>query len=186
MRLRFILYGLVLVACGVLSYFLTVNSDSNGNLWHVAPFYGSVLITVGWVVTAELSVRNSKRQHTITLITQHTADPERIKNRDVILKHLPSYKDKLTKAIASFDDETHELTKAIDIELNFYEFLAAAVARDDVDESLLIETLRTKFLKFFEQNMDYIAHWQKDGGTTWIHITDMYRRWSRLNIQNQS
>jgi DNA phosphorothioation-dependent restriction protein DptG len=184
-RMRYILYGVVLASCGLLSYMLTADSNANGVLWHIAPFYGSVLLTVGWVVSAELNVKNSKRQHTIVLITQHTSDRQRIENRDVILKYLPSYKDKFTEDLVSFGNETHELTKAIDLELNFYEFLAAAVLRDDVDEDLLVETLRTKFLKFFEQNQDYIAHWQKDGGTTWIHITDMYRRWSKLSIHTR-
>src|SRR5579872_2799156 len=166
--MRYLLYGVVLASCALLSYVLTVDSTTNGMLWHIAPFYGSVLLTVGWVVSAELNVKNSKRQHTINLITQHTSDRQRIENRDVILKYLPSYKDKFTQDIVSFGNETHELTKAIDLELNFYEFLAAAVLRDDVDEDLLIETLRTKFLKFFEQNQDYIAHLQRDGSTTWI------------------
>jgi hypothetical protein len=89
MRLRYFLYAIIFAACGILSHVLTTNSDADGNLWHVAPFYGSALPTVGWVFSSELSVKNSKRQHTITLVTQHTSDPQRIKNRDVILKYLP-------------------------------------------------------------------------------------------------
>lgn len=91
----------------------------DGKVWNAAPFLGSLLITIGWIVTSEVAIGNSRRQHTITLITQHAFDVTRAANRDIIKLTLPSYQSKLMASMADFVDETLPLLKAIDLELNF-------------------------------------------------------------------
>ena len=122
--------GVAALAAAVL-YPLVRETAQSGQIWHAAPFFGSVLIAVGWIVTAEVNIRNSKKQHPFMLITQHLLDPNRAKNRATIRTVLPTYKTKLTPQMVDFDDENHEVIKALDVELNFYEFVAVGARRDD-------------------------------------------------------
>src|SRR5713226_9340956 len=117
-RARHLLYAAVAVVAAALSWSLFQESDQGpGQLWHAATFYGSALITLGWIFTSEINIRNAKRQHTINVITQHAFDKTRIDNREKIKSKLPSYKDKLTPQIEDFDKENSDLLKAIDLEL---------------------------------------------------------------------
>ena len=154
--------------------------SANGAMWHAAPFFGSVLITIGWIVTSEINIKNSRRQHTITLITQHAFDPKRAENRDTIRKYLPTFETPLLSSMVDFDSEANELLKAIDLELNFYEFLAVGAHRGELDEQLIRECLHTQFCKFYEQTQYYVSHWQQKGSSsTWSHLSKMYLRWSQ-------
>jgi uncharacterized membrane protein YuzA (DUF378 family) len=181
LRRRHLVYIAVgLVALGVLYPLLRETMEADGQVWHAATFLGSILLTIGWIVTSETTIRNARRQHTITLITQHAFDPKRAENRDVIKKYLPTYQTRLTRDLVDFSDEKHELLKAIDLELNFYEFLAIGAHRDDVDDAFLRESLYGQFSNFYRQNTDYIRHWQGIGsGSTWSHLSRMYVRWSQ-------
>jgi hypothetical protein len=180
-RRHFLYIAVALIAVAVLVPLLAETMRPGGEVWHAATFLGSVLITIGWVVTSETAIRNSRRQHTITLITQHAFDPNRGRNRDIIKKYLATYQTRLTKEIVDFSDERHELLQAIDLELNFYEFLAVGAATDDLDERLLRQSLHSQFCNFYLQNLDYIKHWQALGsGSTWSQMSRMYVRWSRL------
>jgi len=179
MRWRHWVYvGVAILVGVVLSPLLRETRAPDGAIWHAATFFGSILITVGWVVTSETAIRNAKRQHTISLITSHMSDPTRISNRKVIKKALPTYDTKLTLDKAgSFDDETLPLLEAIDMELNFYEFAAAGIQSDDIDEALLRECLRGQFCNLYRQNEDYINHWRSKRSLTWQHLSAMYQRW---------
>jgi hypothetical protein len=179
-RRHFIYMAVAVLTAAVLYPLLSETIGPDGAVWHAATFFGSILVTIGWVVTSETAIRSSKRQHTITLITQHAFDPKRGENRDIIKRYLPTYQTRLTPQIADFSDETHPLLKAIDLELNFYEFLAVGAHRDDLDERLLRESLYGQFSNFYRQNIDYIKYWQAIGeGSTWSHMTKMYVRWSQ-------
>jgi hypothetical protein len=180
-RRRYLIYVTVaLIAAGVLYPLLSETMAPNGEVWHATTFLGSVLITIGWVVTSETAIRNARRQHTISLVTQHAFDPKRLENRDIIKKYLPTYQTRLTQSIVTFSDEKHELLKAIDLELNFYEFLAIGAHRDDLDEKLLRESLHSQFSNFYSQNVHYVRYWQENtSASTWSHSTKMYERWSR-------
>jgi len=145
---------------------------------HLAPFLGSILVSIGWIVTSEVNIGNSRRQHTITLITQHAFDAQRAANRDIIKKHLPSFQSKLLPTLSIyFDDETSPLLKAIDLELNFYEFLAVGAASGNLDESLIRQSLGSQFMAFYVQVEAYIAHWRAKNDTTWRELSRMYTRW---------
>jgi hypothetical protein len=144
----------------------------------LAPFVGYILVTIGWIVTSEVNIGNSKRQHTITLITQHAFDAQRAANRDTIRLSLPRYHTKLLPSpTIDFDDESSALLKAIDLELNFYEFLAVGAASGNLDERLIRESLGSQFKAFYVQVEAYIAHWRAKNEKTWRELSLMYTRW---------
>jgi hypothetical protein len=179
MRRRHWVYAAVGLLAALISAWL-IREDlrgPDGQFWHAAPFFGSVLITVGWIVTSETAIRNSKKQHTIGMINQHRFGSIRDNNLRTIQKYLPSYTTIFTRSIVDFDDEKHELLHALDAELNFYDFAAAAVEKDDVDEALLQECLHNQLLNLFEQAGDYIAYWNGLNALTWCRAIEMRKRW---------
>jgi hypothetical protein len=111
------------------------------------------------------------------MINQHRFGPTRDNNLRIIQKYLPSYTTIFTRSIVDFNDEKHELLHALDAELNFYDFAAAAVEKDDVDEALLQECLHNQLLNLFEQAGDYIAYWNGLNALTWCRAIEMRKRW---------
>ena len=184
-RRHFVYLAVVVVAALVLYPLLQETIRQGGEIWHAAPFLGSMLIAIGWIVTSEANIRSSKRQNTIMLITQHLLDNNRTKNRTTIRKTLPTYETNFTPQMVSFDDEDHELIKALDIELNFYEFIAAAARRDDLDEKLLKVCLRGMFTHFHKQCSDYIKHWQTKNSDTWSQMDWMRRKWDKPGFRER-
>jgi len=179
MRRRFWLY-LAVGALGatVLGALVRETAGASDQIARLAPFLGYILITIGWIVTSEVNIGNSRRQHTITLITQHAFDPQRAANRDVIKRTLPNYRTKLhADTVIDFDDETSGLLKAIDLELNFYEFLAVGVVSGNLDESLIKQSLGSQFAAFYVQVEEYVAHWRRKNDKTWRELSRMYTRW---------
>lgn len=179
MRRRFWVYLAVCVlGAAVLGALIRETAGAPDQVARIAPFLGYILITIGWIVTSEVNIGNSRRQHTITLITQHAFDQQRAGNRDIIKRTLPNYRTKLRASpTVDFDDETSSLMKAIDLELNFYEFLAVGAASGNLDESLIKQSLGSQFMAFYVQVEDYVAHWRGKDVKTWRELSGMYTRW---------
>ena len=166
------------VAMTFLGRLVNETSAASDQIYRLAPFIGSLLVAVGWIVTSEVNIGNSRRQHTITLITQHAFDAQRAANRDIIKQSLPSFRTRLQPGpTIDFDDENATLLKAIDLELNFYEFLAVGVASGNLDERLIRESLGSQFKAFYIQVEAYIAHWRAKNDKTWRELSRMYTRW---------
>lgn len=181
-RRRYILYLIVgLTAGGFLGLLIRDTSGAADQVTRLAPFVGYILVTIGWIVTSEVNIGNSRRQHTITLITQHAFDAQRAANRDIIRQALPSFQTVLLPSpTIDFDDENAPLLKAIDLELNFYEFLAVGAASGNLDESLIRQSLGGQFVAFYVQVEAYIAHWRAKNDKTWRELSLMYTRWLGL------
>ncbi len=180
MRRRFWLYLAVgAMAAAFLAALVRETSGLSDQIARLAPSFGYILITIGWIVTSEVNIGNSRRQHTITLITQHAFEPQRAAHRDIIKLTLPTYRSRLHAAPGlDFDDELSPLLKAIDRELNFYEFLAVGAASGNLDERLLKESLGGQFKAFYAQVEEYVVHWRKKNDATWRELSRMYARWS--------
>ncbi len=178
-RRRFWVYvsvGVVVAAFPALLIHDTSNTP--GQTYRIAPFVGYILVTIGWIVTLEVNIGNSKRRHTITLITQHAFDAQRATNRDIIKQSLPSFQSKLLPTtIIDFDDEGSASLKAIDIELNFFEFLSVGASTGNLDESLIRQSLESQFMAFYVQVEAYIAHWRSKNDKTWRELSRIHSRW---------
>jgi hypothetical protein len=180
MRARHAVYALVLVSAIGMGVVLTLEVGWS-NLPSIGAFYGSILVTIGWVLTAEVTIRNSKRQHTITVLTQQAFTKEREDRLDIVKQKLPHYYSKLTPEMVDFDQERDALLKAIDYELDFYEFIAAGLHNDHFDRVLVENTIKSRCMRFVDQAEHYIGHWQSkpDGKTTWAHLMQMYKHWKK-------
>lgn len=148
---------------------------------HPTPFFlfiGPALLTIGWMVSCEIAIRNSRRQHTISVLLQHAFDKHRQENREKIRKLVPNSKSKLTASGGpDFDDEKDPSLFAIDLELNFWDFIAIGIFQGDLDEAMLRRALRSQLRTAFYQYEDYIDHWRKDNDKIWIDLVKLHKRW---------
>jgi hypothetical protein len=173
-----VLAAAIFVFC-TLSVYLW-NPAQPTNLVAIGAFFGSMLVTAGWIVSNEIAILNSRRQHTIAVLSAYYTNPERRKDVDVIKKKLP-YPRKLTASVADFHDSDSEFNKAIDRTLGLHEFIAAAIEQRDIDERLARETISGSFVGFYLQCADYIHYWRFEAPEadreTWINICRVYNKW---------
>lgn len=178
LRRRYLAY----VAVGILAYFLLfyfvrLGYENRGTLLGLAPFLGSLLLTLGWVVSNEISLYNARKQHTIKLLTDYMFTSTRIEDRKLIKAKLSSYKNKLTPEVVEFTSEADEFLQAVDRELNFFEFLAIGLDTGDLDPDVAKKSLLHLFCAFYEQTEAYVDYWHEEAPGTWIYLRRMYPKW---------
>ncbi len=178
-RARYCLYSLVgLVALLGIAYDFYDIFHASGQTWQVTTFPGAVLVATGWIVTNELALRNSRRQHTINLVTTLMTNERRIQDKEKIRSKLPRGKH-LNRTILDYDNENDLLAQAIDRELNFYEFLAIGIFNADLDERMAKRMLRGLVVGFVEQVEDYILYWQSKDRETWADVYALHKKWQQ-------
>lgn len=169
-------------AVGLLAYFILFYSAKealeNNELWRASIFAGTVFVTIGWVVTNEVSLHNSRKQHTIDMMVNYMTNSQFTKDRIVWNKYLPGITDKLTRKIVDFDQEGHELCLVVDRRLNYFEFLAIGLATGDLDKNIAKRSFRSLVCALYEQCEEYVAHWQGRVPDAWVHLTALYDEWS--------
>lgn len=182
-RLRFALYILVL-SIGVLTLVVLIQTAGPNETAgiRISTFLGSILIVVGWIVTNENTINNSRKQHTISLLTEYMHSGQRLLDKNTIKKRLRTYDTRLTPDMADFADENNELLKAIDRELNFMEFLSVGVFRGDLDDAMVRQCMKTIIIAFVGQCEDYVGFWAAKNASTWQNI----RKYSYLLERDKS
>jgi hypothetical protein len=123
-------------------------------------FAGAMLVASGWIVTNEISIRNLRKQHTISLLSDFLIRKERLEDRKLIKKMLPKFALITTVTGVSFDDDNSDLLQAIDRELNFYEFVAVGLENGDLDPYITYSTVRGLMVGFVKQVEAYIDYWR--------------------------
>ena len=176
-RKRHYVYLAVAAVAYYLLYYIGRNAIEKDELWRASIFIGTIFVTIGWIVTNEISLINSRKQHTINLITDYMINTQRIYDKRMIRRYLPAYTTKLTAGIVSFDDEAHELCEAVDRELNFFEFIAIGLETGDLDLDISTRSIKTLMCSFCRQTEDYINHWQDKEPTTWEHMVALWKKW---------
>jgi hypothetical protein len=176
---RYCVYaGVSVIALVALGFDIINNVWGDQKQWQITIFLGSMLIAAGWVVTNEVTIRNSRKQHTINLITTLMTNQKRIEDKEKIREKLPRSQ-RLNRTILDYDAENDPLAQAIDRELNFYEFIAIGLATGDLDENIARRMLDGLLTNCVWQVEDYILHWRSKNKTTWEDVSELYKRWAR-------
>lgn len=147
--------------------------------WQLTTFLGSIIIALGWVVTNEISLNNSRKQHTISLLTNLMNNERRIQDKAVINAILPPYGSPITASMADYEKSTDPFIQAIDRELNFYEFIAVGLDSGDLDPIISKRFLEVLVPNFVEQMTDYIEFWQKKDARIWKYVIELSKAWSK-------
>jgi hypothetical protein len=119
-------------------------------------FLGPTLVAVGWIVTNEINIRNSRKQHTITLTMQYFTNAQRVADKDAVNKALP-YPQVIQANAKNLDDTSDDLLRSVARELNYFDFLAPGVLNRVIDEQLLCRVFGTIIRNYCVQLRPYIA-----------------------------
>ena len=184
---RFATYFFVAASAAYILFWLW----GHPSLAYLGPFFGSILITIGWMVTSHITVRNAQRQHTVTIISHYNEDKSSQEFGSLIVKYWPdattpiaprdgadNAADYNCRQIPSFDAAYHELFAAMDYELNALEFMSVAVFNETMDEQMLKDSLKTRFTLSRKLMRLYIeARRQQYGTTIWCNFSALCDKW---------
>jgi hypothetical protein len=140
-------------------------------------FLGPMLVTFGWVFTNEVNIRNSRRQHTITLIMQYFTNTQRIDDKEEIYREVPS--DKTIDQIVQFADLSQDLLRTVTRELNYFEFLASAILSREIDGKLMHRVFQDIVIRHGKTLGPFIKHCRTDSASTWADFVELYEQWKR-------
>jgi hypothetical protein len=164
---------LTYVACLTAIY----HSAERQDFWkYLGLFLGPALVAIGWIVTNEVNVLNSRKQHTINLILQYFTNAQRIKDKDCLNSDLPWPK-KIDGAVVNFDNTADPLLRTVARELNYFDFLASAILRREIEERLLRRVFQDVVRHYYIQFESYIQHWRAENTDTWADFVSLYDRW---------
>ena len=153
------------------------HSDARHEFWKYLGLYlGPALVALGWVVTNEVNVLNSRKQHTINLILQYFTNAKRIEDKDRINSDLP-WPAKIDRIKLDFDDSSDLLLRTVARELNYLDFLASAILRHEIEDTLLRRVFQDIVRHYYMQCEPYILHWQQKNPETWMDFAKLYDKW---------
>jgi hypothetical protein len=169
--------GVVVIYGAVLAH-LYVNGTADDFWKYVGLFLGPVLVAFGWVFTNEINIRNSRKQHTINLILQYFTNAQRIADKDALRKALP--KGTTIDDVRGLDGPNADLLLTVMRELNYFDFLASAILRREIDEGLMRRVFEDIVIGHAIQLWPDIKKSQQRGTeNTWADFVALYRRWTK-------
>jgi hypothetical protein len=178
-RRHFVYVGMAAIALLIYVAALAAlyHSQDRQDFWKYLGLYlGPALVALGWVVTNEVNVLNSRKQHTINLILQYFTNAKRIEDKDRINSQL-AWPAKIDAAKFNFDDTANPLLRTIARELNYFDFLASAILRREIEDRLLRRVFQDIVRHYYIQCEPYILHWQQKNPETWADLAALYDRW---------
>jgi hypothetical protein len=177
---RYFVYGFLLViACFTYTAALAGIYDPTNltDFWKFAGlFLGPTLVAVGWIVTNEINIRNSRKQHTVTLIMQYFTNAQRVVDKDAVNSALPFPK-VIEVTDKGFDDTSDPFLRSVARELNYLDFLASGVLNREIDEPLLRRVFGTFIRHYCVQLRPYIDHWRSKDPSYWEDLLALDQRW---------
>jgi hypothetical protein len=177
-RRHFVYTGVAAIAALIYAAALAAIYDKNrDDFWKYAGLYfGPALVAAGWIVTNEVNVLNSRKQHTINLIVQYFTNTKRIEDKDFINTHLP-WPTIVSGTSLDFENTGTDLLRTIARELNYFDFLASAILRREIEEHLLRRVFQNIVRHYYIQFEPYIIHWQAKNPETWADLGALYDKW---------
>jgi hypothetical protein len=177
---RHYVYG-ILLALTAFTYVAALSALADprnpAEVWKFAGlFWGPTLVAIGWIVTNEVNIRNSRKQHTVNLVMQYFTNVQRVSDKDVVNGALP-YPQVLDASAMNFDDTKDPLLRSVARELNYFDFLASGVLNREIDEQLLRRVFEIIIRHYCLQFAPYIDHWRRKDGSYWKDLLALEQRW---------
>jgi hypothetical protein len=177
-RRHFVYVGVAAIAALIyVAALVAIYHSDREDFWKYLGLYlGPALVAAGWVVTNEVNVLNSRKQHTINLILQYFTNAKRIEDKDYINSQVP-WPTKVDGAKHDFDDTAIPLLRTVARELNYFDFLASAILRREIEDRLLRRVFQDIVRHYYIQCEPYILHWQRKNPETWADLAALYDKW---------
>ncbi|KZB70095.1 MULTISPECIES: DUF4760 domain-containing protein [Thalassospira] len=138
------------------------------------------LATLGWIVSASLSRKLSRKQHTMSALL---ADEDLIQGSEKIRDYVATGTYPI-KGSDEYDEWLQGLRKC----LNYYEFLCSGILRKDFDEELIKINERYNLLTLYQYAYSYIdenrnktpqGHKTQDRSRIYLSMETISRRWEK-------
>jgi hypothetical protein len=106
----------------------------------------------GWMIQALIAVRNSRKQHTMSVLLQTRMSAEFNKNVAIIEKTFPE------GSVISYSkaNRNKQTLSAVRYVLNYYEFIAVGLRHRDLDETLMRDCICSQMCRFLLRADDVI------------------------------
>jgi hypothetical protein len=134
----------------------------DANLTNLIGCFAALLALFGWIVTAWVSIYNSRKQHSINVLF-HSRMSEVYQSRvNVIVDAFPGGRSKITRSGLV---PSTEADRAVTFLLNYYEFIAVGIWHGDLDEAIIRDCIRTQMLAMTTRCADIIDDSRKGDGS---------------------
>jgi hypothetical protein len=203
--------GGFLFACALtafyLSYYLIVgNLSSQGSaakLLDLPPLLLALWAAItGWYVHFQLTCRNHRVSNAVSIVLSRSTNADLRRRLDMLRKYLPTKqhideldtsffrRDSMERAKAGFKPDDPQcvrnmrLTQSVDALkylLNYYEFMAVAIALGDLEESIVYETVSPHVVGLYDRAAAYLKFARgKEGGEplAFEHLGALVDRWT--------
>lgn len=144
---------------------------------------GSIVAAVtGWIITSWVSLRNTKRQHTITVLLQSRlsqAYQQRMKDAIAIYPVTPNLT--LFQECDLNCPEKKEAIEGIKYLLNYFEFIAVGIKYGDLDEKTLRQSMRGILNTLVTISDIYIKYSIKKYPLVYEHLLWLNNKWRQTN-----
>lgn len=184
---------IVVFSLGVFIIFFIPENRSSGPI-----IYCGVLATLGWLYSNVISVHNGRKAHTMTVLLQMRLSSEMRQHRANVFSrypyslaripadHLPELKRERASP-ENFIAPKIPILESIYFIINYYEFIAAGVELDDLDETLIKNTIRGILVENYSFYEEIIMDARKssDGRINekvYQHFTNLVNRYKEPQI----
>lgn len=132
-----------------------------------AIFLAGFVAACGWLYTTNETRENGKKAHTLNILLQMRNSAEYNKHRSVIFKYLNDY-DRINYNIISskqkeIDDPDINLMQSARYIANYFEFICVGYVSRDLDEAILIKSMRSILIRFYEWFEPFLEEEKMDG-----------------------
>lgn len=127
------------------------------------------------------------KQHTVTILFESRLSPEFRRLNALRRSEYPAGDDILYsewstayfvgKQGSEQKTSSTDAARALIELLNYYEFLALGIAKDDLDEELLKKSLRGIMCALVDDARDVIFHLREKNIRTYENLSDLYEQW---------
>lgn len=157
-----LIFGFVVISFVITAFFVfdTANRAS------IAILVGGFIAACGWIYTNDASRENAKKAHTLTILLQMRNSGEFNKHKDIVLDHLDLSTPVNTKMILEAQERVKEkginIVRSVRFVANYFEFLSAGYVTRDLDEALLIRSMRSIMIRFHVQFEPFLQEERKE------------------------
>lgn len=155
-----VLFLLMLVwvpALTLLYHVIRTHTDSPAttpNPTAMIAYVAALAALAGWMFQGWLSVRNSRKQHTMNVLLQTRLNPQFADHASKIEAVFPPGNPITFEALTK--PENAQVRESVRWILNYYEFIAAGLRHGDLDEPLMQDCMLTQFCRFYKKSESYI------------------------------
>lgn len=198
--LGFLLSGIAIVFLTLVLYESWHNAKGSKSLFDLGKQEWCALIavvfaTVGWIVSAWVTLINAVKQHTINTLLQMRMSEVFIENSSKVNARYLSKDGVYVLQNKEIEDKSESAClKELLYILNYLEFIASAIRHGELDEKLMKESLRGMFCSTYEASKNLIDRLRapdtnKNGAVNskvYEHILWLYSLWYDPRLQRKT